>query len=136
VLVRRLFILLALVLVAGCAPSSPHTDRNLAVTGEVIKQLRAMRDEPKFLDLPGAPAQAERSRLEPLINDLLERLIQQLPTNPSKSGVIMAIEPTVKGFYLEDTEPRERCVAYLQRILAIIGIQNTGCAFAKYLILI
>jgi len=37
---------------------------------------------------------------------------------------------------LEDTEARERCVDYLEKILSIVGIQNTGGAFAKYFIFI
>jgi hypothetical protein len=41
-----------------------------------VAELKAIRAEPKFLDLPGTPAVEERRRLEPLINSLLDRLIQ------------------------------------------------------------
>jgi len=106
------------------------------VTDRTIEQLRSLRAEPKFLDLPGAPAQEERRRLEPLINSLLDRLIQDLRANPRKPWVIAPMEPAVQQFYLEDTEARERCVDYLEKILSIVGIQNTGGAFAKYFIFI
>ena len=126
----------ALSVAAACAPSSRQGMPDLAVNDRMISQLRALREEPKFLDLPGAPAQEERRRLEPLINALLDRLIQDLPANPKKAWVIASMQPTVKEFYLEDTEARERCVDYLKRILSTVGIQTTEGAFAKYLIFI
>ena len=123
-------------LTAACAARPGQGGSDLTVTDRTIEQLRSLRAEPKFLDLPGAPAQEERRRLEPLINSLLDRLIQDLPANPRKPWVIAATEPAVQQFYLEDTEAREGCVDYLEKILSIVGIQNTGGAFAKYFIFI
>jgi uncharacterized protein DUF4844 len=59
-----------------------------------------------------------------MINALLDRLIQDVPDNPRKSWVIASMEPTVDEFHLEDTEARQRCVDYLEKILRIVGIKK------------
>lgn len=56
----------------------------LSVTSERIKQLRKLRGEPKFVDLPGTPAEQERKRFEPLLNLLLNSLIQGVEQHPSR----------------------------------------------------
>ena len=65
------------------------------------------------------------------MNDLLDRLITGLPTHPSKRWLLEAMEPSVSHFYLEDTEARDRCIDYLERILQIVGTKGSDGAFAK-----
>jgi len=100
----------------------------------MLAQLRALRQQPKFLNLPGQPAAEERRRLEPLINDLLDRLLTGIEANPQKSWVLSQMNPTVAAFYLEDTEARDPCVDYLEQTLVILGIPGADGAFQKYLI--
>ena len=116
----------------GFIGSSLGEDMQLEVNESSLQKLRALRAEAKFTDLPGLPAQEERRRMEPLFNALLERIIQGISSNPRKSWLIKAMEPTVQEFYLEDTEVREKCVDYLERILGIFGIKSTNGAFEEY----
>jgi hypothetical protein len=74
--------------------------------------------------------------MEPLFNGLLDELISGLERNPRRSWVLSSMRTTVREFYLEDTEVRERGVAYLERILRIVGIDRVNCAFCRYLIFI
>ena len=113
-----------------------QSEQELVISSQVINELKILRAEPKFLDLPGAPAEQERRRFEPLFNELLYQLIKELPQNPKKSLVIKSMDPLVEKFHLEDTELRERCVIYIERILKVLDIKNVNRAFWKYFIFI
>ena len=113
-----------------------QSEQELVISSQVINELKTLRAEPKFLDLPGTPAVQERRRFEPLFNELLDQLIKELPQNPKKSLVIKSMDPLVEKFHLEDTELRERCVIYIERILKILDISNVNRAFWKYFIFI
>jgi len=106
----------------------------LAINDESLSRLKALRAEQKFLDLPGEPAAEERRRLEPLMNALLDRLIDGVTAHPTDVWVIEQMDSTVEAFYLEDTEARERCLIYLERIFQILRIPNDRGAFRKYMI--
>jgi hypothetical protein len=106
----------------------------LVITDQAMTKLRVFRAEEKFTNLPGVPAAAERRRLESLFNSLLDTLIDGLARNPRKSWVLGVMEPVVERFHLEDTEARDPCVDYLERILSILKIKSTDGAFSKYMI--
>jgi hypothetical protein len=114
--------------------SACASEQVLVITNQTMTKLGALRAEEKFTNLPGAPAAAERRRLEPLFNSLLDTLIDGLAKNPRKSWVLGVMEPVVERFHLEDTEARDSCVDYLERILSILEIQSTDGAFFKYMI--
>lgn len=124
------------VLTIGFAVFFHPKEQSLDVTPIVMAQLRSLRSEPKLTDLPGAPAAAERQMMEPIINETLDRLINGLPQHPSKLWVMAQLEPFVAQYHLTDTELRERCSGYVERILSIVGITSTDGAFYKYLIFI
>jgi hypothetical protein len=105
---------------------------SLVISDQAIEQLKSMRAEPKFVDSLGIIGAEERAMLEPVIDDLLDRLLSGIRSNPQASWVLDQMDPTVEAFYLEDTELREPCVEYIQRILQILGIQGTNGAFKKY----
>ena len=48
--------------------SACASEQGLVITDQTMTKLRAIRAEEKFTNLPGAPAAAERRRLEPLFN--------------------------------------------------------------------
>ncbi|MCV2362482.1 DUF4844 domain-containing protein [Paucibacter sp. DJ1R-11] len=135
---RRFFLSTILLAAAGIsyAVLGPHLrpELRLQVDEGRLGQLKALRAKPKFLDLPGAPAAEERRRLEPLINELLDRLIAGLQANPSDAWVIKQMEPTVEAFHLEDTEARERCLGYIEAVFKIFAIPDDRGAFRKFLI--
>jgi hypothetical protein len=112
------------------------SEQVLEITDQTMAKLHVFRSEEKFANLPGTPAAAERRRLEPLINSLLGTLIEGLARNPRKSWVLEVMEPVVDRFHLEDTEARDPCIDYLERILSILEIKSTDGVFAKYMIFI
>jgi Domain of unknown function (DUF4844) len=109
-------------------------DEPLSITATCIAQLKGMREQAKFIDLPGEDIRVERERNERNLNDLLDRLIGGLISHPKKRWVILQMEPTVERMHLEDTEARERFVAYLEAINKSVGISSTNGAFAFKLI--
>jgi len=134
---KRRTILAALIVAAGVGCgifANVESPMQLQVTDERISKLVALRAEPKFLDLPGAPAAEERRRLEPLFNSLLDRLISGVKANPTDTWVLGQMDSTVEAFHLEDTEARERCLVYIDRVFKILGMPNDRGAFRKYLI--
>ncbi|MBN8487947.1 MAG: DUF4844 domain-containing protein [Burkholderiales bacterium] len=96
----------------------------LHISDASVASLKALRAEPKFLDLPGAPAAEERRRLEPLFNSLLDRLVAGVQAHPNEAWVLEQMDPTVAAFHLEDTEARERCLVYIDRMFKILGMPN------------
>jgi hypothetical protein len=118
------------------AQASPGASVTLHIDANTVAALEALRKEPKFLKLPGAPAAEERRRLEPLINSLIDRLIAGIQANPSDTWVFEQMTPTVEAFYLEDTEARDPCVDYLARIFKILGIKSDRGAFSRFLIFV
>jgi hypothetical protein len=121
---------------AGAFFLTYRTPMPLAIDDRTLAALRAFRAEPKFLDLPGVPAARERARLEPLFDDLADRLIAGIRQNPTDAWVFDEMTPTVDAFHLEDTEARERCVDYIARLFKILGIQSDRRVFARFLIFV
>ena len=119
---------------AVAATSEPPV--TLSIDAATIAALKTFRATPKFLDLPGAPAEQERRRLEPLINALADRLIAGIEAHPTDTWVLEQMTPTVEAFYLEDTEARERCVDDLAQLFRILGIHSDRGAFARFFITI
>ena len=109
-------------------------DEPLRITENTINQLKQLRVEQKFVDLPGIDTRQERRRNEANLNELLDRMLVGLSSHPNKRWVIDEMRPTVERMYLEDTEARERSVEYLARINSIVGIASTNGAFATKLI--
>jgi hypothetical protein len=131
---RRTFFLSFAVIAVTTVVLAGTSDVQLRVTAATIEQLRALRSEPKFVDLPGAPAAQERVRFEPLLDALLDRLIDGIERHPSRDWVLQQMDAFVDDFHLEDTELRERCLDYIKRIFGILGIPDDDGAFRKYLI--
>lgn len=129
---RRTFILLAALL--PTLGSCRTKDVLLSVNSSSVAELRTLRREEKFQDLPGIPAEEERKRFTPHLNALLDRIIEGVQQNPRRDWVLEQMDPFVAEFYLEDTELRERCISYLSRIFVILGIPDDDGAFKKYMI--
>jgi hypothetical protein len=132
---RRRFLIFSLTAIAVATVVLGSTrDMHISVTNAKVEQMRKLRGEPKFIDLPGTSAEQERMRFEPLLNSLLDRLIDGVEQYPSRSWVLAQMDAFVDEFHLEDTELRESCLAYIGRIFDILGIPDDGGAFRKYMI--
>jgi hypothetical protein len=129
---RRDAIASILMLLPAVASAQSANKGALTIDAQVLAQLDALRKEQKFADEFGIIKAEERRRLEPLINDLVDRLRAGIKAHPEETWVIAQMEPTVEAFYLEDTELREPCVKYLMRIFVIMGMKSANGAFKKY----
>ena len=112
-------------------------DAPLVVDAHAMAGLAALRQEPKFVDLPGIPGprlDAERRRNADSLNDLLTRVQRGIEAHPSQRWLFEEMAPTVSGMALEDTEVRDRYIDYLERLDKIFGITSTHGAFATDLI--
>jgi Domain of unknown function (DUF4844) len=106
-------------------------DHELKVTSEQIEQLRVLRMHRKFIYEPGtlysdAPNELERARAELPLNQLLDRLVVDLPQNPRKSFVMSAFKDALRQFNGFDTEEQERMGRYLVEIMDILGIESSN----------
>lgn len=131
---RRFFIFSITAIAVTTVVLGRTSDMRLPVTSERLEQLRKLRGEPKFVDLPGTPAEQERKRFEPLLDSLLDRLIDGVEQHPNRDWVLEQMDPFVDEFHLEDSEVRESCLAYIGRIFDILGIPDDGGLFRKYMI--
>jgi hypothetical protein len=131
-MVHRRTAIVALALTLSISVLRQAQGATLVINEHVIEQLKTLRKEQKFIDKFGIIKPGERAILEPLMNNLIDRLIAGVSAHPEESWVIEQMNPTVEAFYLEDTELREPCVDYLLRILRILGIRGANGAFKKY----
>jgi hypothetical protein len=69
-------------------PISEVIDEPLAVSAESVQPLIALRDSEHFDSLPGTNTAEEKARLSQVLTDLLDRLINDLLSNPSKQWVM------------------------------------------------
>jgi hypothetical protein len=106
-------------------------DRSIEVTESILESLRQMRSEPKFYPDPaqfygGAPEESIRREAEGMLNDLLDRLLEGIEANPSKSYVLDEFRRTLGGFDDYESEEQDRICLYLEDIMDILGIESSN----------
>jgi len=106
-------------------------DRQLAISDQTIELLHGLEKETKFgpdakTFYPGAPNEAVRATCEARINGVIEVLIRELPKNPRRSVVLIAFKTALPAFDRDDSEERDEALNYLERIMAITGISDSG----------
>jgi hypothetical protein len=109
--------------------SSP--DKRLEITSATVDELRALRLQSKFHAneasfYPGAPNEAVRGEAERRINSLLDRLIDGLPTNPSRAFVLANVKTALSTFNTFDSEERDRASAYMEEVMKVSGVKDSG----------
>jgi hypothetical protein len=114
-------------------PLSDIEDQPLAITPGTVQELTDLRQAEKFADLPGYNITEEQERLSAVLNDLLDRLIAGVATNPTKLWVMMQFQPSLEAIEDEDTEGRERFGAYMERIMDILEIESSDGLLDYYL---
>jgi hypothetical protein len=106
----------------------PSGDEAIDISERVIAKLAEFRNEPKYLDMPdytGTPFEGARLRAEAQLNDLLQRLKDGLPSNPTKGFALEEFKRTMKQFEAPDTEDREQFLSYLEQIMDILAIESS-----------
>lgn len=128
----RRVLLTSLLAMAACSQTDvPQHDDMLTISDNTLSSLRAFRDEAKFREdmtvyYPGASDEISRVRLEGQMNQLLDRLIANLPANPSRSYVLEQFREALPTFDLDDSEDRDQVARYLERVMDIVGIVDSG----------
>lgn len=133
-------VLVALLLLAFAASLSGLTfvvwptslnDVELKVGPDVLSQLAALKDERKFdadpaTFYPGAPDEATRARAQAVVDGVITSLISNLPSAPKRSNVLRTFKTALGTFTEADSEERDQCLAYLERIMKIVGVDSSG----------
>lgn len=109
-------------------------DHGLSVTPSTLKQLAALRAERKFeADKTtfyfGAPNEQARAAAQAEVDAVIDSLIQELPSSPRRSLVLATFKAALAKFDTPESEERDQFLVYLQRIMAIVGIKNSGGLF-------
>ncbi|MGQ0711711.1 MAG: DUF4844 domain-containing protein [Rhodoferax sp.] len=92
------------------------------------RMLDAFVAKKKFLPeqgYPGAINEAERARLQALIDALATRLQQLVNESNPKPVLLAAFEAAYSDFAYLDTEDRQRCLGYFEELMDIFGVQSS-----------
>lgn len=109
-------------------------DRSLAVTPKVLDALRTLKTERKFVEdishfYPGARNEDVRARSQAAVDAVIDSLIHELPSNPHRSLVLKTFKRALSEFSSTESEEGDQFLAYLQRIMSIVGIAGSGELF-------
>ena len=114
-------------------PLAEIQDEPLRVSADVISSLQAYRETNKAQLLPGINAEAERTQLNQLLNDLTDRLLTFLAQNPSKLWVMSEFQKSLIALQDSDTEVRDHFGMELEVIMEILGIESSDGLLGWYL---
>jgi len=109
---------------------------DMELNAEALQSLASLRGERKFLEddlYPGAPDEATRVRCEVWANELLDTLLNGLPSNPNSSYVLSQFVTHLERFEEDDTEERERACGYCEQIMGILSIESSQGILDRWL---
>lgn len=114
-------------------PTGLH-DEKLAVTPEVMQNLRSLKSEHKFgpdssTFYPGAANEAQRLVAQAAVDAAIESLITELPTRPQRSTLLRALKVTLADFDTVESEERDQVLSYLTKVMNICGVKNSSELF-------
>jgi hypothetical protein len=108
-------------------------DAPLFIVPRTLAQLREFREGPKLADLPGVNPSPERERLAVVLDDLVTRLLAGVEAHPTKFWVLKQFQESLEMVREEDAEAREHLGTELERLMAIVGIEDSDGVVAYYL---
>jgi hypothetical protein len=114
-------------------PMAEVKDAPLFIVPRVLEQLRAFCDGPKLADLPGPSPSPERERLAVVLDDLAIRLLAGIEAHPTKFWVLKQFQVSLEIVRKEDTEAREHFGTELERLMAIVGVDDADGVVSYYL---
>lgn len=114
-------------------PLSEIIDEPLTITLAALEQLQAFRRAEKLEYLPGVDTTQEKARLSGVLNDLADRLIAGVESQPTKLWVMTEFEKSLRLVEHEDTEGREHFGMELGDIMDTLGIESSDGLLAAYL---
>jgi len=103
----------------------------LSITDTTLVALREFRKEEKFREdmsvfYPGVVDETSRVLYETQVNQLLDRLIAELPTTPSRDYVLECFRELLPAFDLADSEDQDQVARYMERVMDIVGVDDSG----------
>lgn len=113
-----------------CWPTSMG-DETLALSPQAMQELSSLRAESKFvMDVavlyPGAPDETMRASAQNAVDRLLDTLLVELPKHPRRAMVLGQFKQAMRNFPISESEERDRFLGYLQRIMDVLGISDSG----------
>jgi hypothetical protein len=114
-------------------PISEVIDERLSITDQTMRQLKVLRAEPRFPNLPGVDTREEKERLSATLDPLFVRLIEGVENNPSKLWVMKQFQPALDAVRMEDTEAREHFAEHLHKIMDALNIESSDGLLGFYL---
>jgi hypothetical protein len=105
-------------------------DHPLQLTPDRIASLSALRVAAKFIPdaamlYSGAPSESVRAECEARVNELIDRLLGELASNPRKETALAIFRSALPQFETADSEERDRVCSYLEQIMGILGIESS-----------
>jgi hypothetical protein len=96
----------------------------------MLNNLIKLKEEKKFFKndkmfYPGAKTEQDRILLESIINNLLDKFINDVKDKPIKSYVLNELKNTLSKCNEFDTEDREMICNYLEKIMDIFEINSS-----------
>lgn len=130
-------LLLAAVLALG-RRIIPRRDQKLRVSQAAIAGLTELRGRTKYVEVPGSiyngmRPETVRLQAEEQINRLVDRLLDELPANPSKKFVMKQFAEALAQFDAIDTEDREQLLRYLKEIMDLLGMTDSDGMLARWM---
>lgn len=101
-----------------------------------IAKLASFASQPKFGEdglYPGARDEADRSRLQAIVDGLASRLARLAPGQDGKPQVLAEIEATLPELESDDTEDKERALTYVEELMEICGVDSSDGLLNEWL---
>ena len=107
------------------------SDHAISVTPVMLEQLAKMKDESKFQPDPdhfyfGTPNERIRAQSQAEVDAVVATLLADLPTHARRSFVLKTFKSALEKFDTVESEERDRFLAYLERIMSIVGVSDSG----------
>lgn len=125
----------AALVAAGCALviwwAQPRiTDEPIHVTPHMLFELNGLKDQLTFGPsrdglYTGVYDPVARATADAAFSSLIDRLVTELPQNPSKKYLLGEFKRTLSSLTLSDTEDRERAAGYCERIMLTVGVKSS-----------
>jgi hypothetical protein len=97
-------------------------DASVSISDEAMRGLIALRAAGKFPEGSVVKTAAERQRLSCIFDEVLDKLIEGLLSNPSRRWIMVQLHPALLAVTFESLETREHCRVLVEKILAVLGL--------------
>ena len=114
-------------------PLEDVEDHPLDISDDVLVALKAFREKEKVCLLPGVDTRDERRLLNQVLNDLVDRLLQGIQSNPSKLWTLAQFQESLLLLEQPDTEVREHFGMELEEIMDILSIESSDGLLSYHL---